>query len=174
MDNVYTIHNSAIRHEACKVYLHTHPEFQPDCVSPVEVFDNSEKHVISKNQTNVIESLIGRYVRRKVENFICGEDLGTEITPRCGSCRCGKCPVVGHTYSSKEQQELMLIRENLEYDIAHQCWVKSYPWLVDPSTLPNNYHAAPLRKTEQTLSKDKQWMETDGGYAGGYAGWQCC
>ena len=77
VDNVYTIHNSAIKHEVCKVYLHTHPEFQPDCVSPVEVFDN-------------------------------------------------------------------------------------------------NYHAGPLRKTEQTLSKDKQWVETDGGYAGGSAGWQCC
>ena len=57
---VKTIHNSAIKHEAYKVYLHTHPEFQPDCVSPVEVFDKSEKHVISKNQTDVIESLIGR------------------------------------------------------------------------------------------------------------------
>ena len=96
-----------------------------------------------------------------MENFICGEDLGTEITPRCGSCRCGKCPVVGHTYSFKEEQEKS-IHENLEYDVAHQCWVTSYPWLVDPSTLPNNHHAAlaTLRKTEQTLSKDKQWVET--------------
>ena len=60
----------------------------------MEVFDTSEKHVISKNETNVF--LTGRYVRRKVENFICGEDPGTEITPGCGSCRCGMCPVVGH------------------------------------------------------------------------------
>ena len=35
-------------------------------------------------------------MRRKAENFICGEDPGTEITPGCGSCRCGMCPVVGH------------------------------------------------------------------------------
>ena len=97
-----------------------------------------------------------------MSDFICAEDLGTEITPRCGSCRCGKCPVVGHTCSFKEEQDWKLIRENLEYDVAHQCWVTSYPWLVDPSTLPNNYHAAlaTLRKTEQTLSKDKQWVET--------------
>ena len=67
-----------------------------------------------------------------MENFICGEDLGTEITPRCGSC--GKCPVVGHTYAFKEEQELKLIHENLEHDVAHQCLVISYPWLVDPST----------------------------------------
>ena len=122
----------------------------------MEVFDNSEKHVISKTQTNVVESLIGRYVRRKVENFICDEDLGTEITPRCGSCRCGKRPVVGHTYSFKEEHELKLIHENLEYDVAHQCWVISYPWLVDPSTLPKKYQAA----LEQTLSKDKLRAKT--------------
>ena len=55
-----------------------------------------------------------------------------------------------------------MIRENLEYDVAHQCWVTSYPWLDDPSAVPNNYDAAlaTLRKTEQTLSKDKQWVET--------------
>ena len=156
---VKTIHNnSVIQHEAYHVYLHTHPEFQPDCVSPVEVFDNSEKQVISRIKTNVVESFTGRNAGREVENFIFGEDLGTEITPRCDSCRFGKCPVVGHTYSLKEEQELKLIHENLEYDVANQCWVTSYPRLVDPSTLPNNYHAAlaTLRKTEQTLIKDKQ------------------
>ena len=60
------------------------------------MFDNSEKQVISRNQTNVVESFTGRNVGREVENFICGEDLGREITPRCGTCQCGKCPGVGH------------------------------------------------------------------------------
>ena len=95
---VKTIHNSVIKHEAYHAYLQTHPEFQPDCASPVDVFDNSEKQVISRIQTNVVESFAGRNAEREVGNFIFGEDLGTEITPRCGSCRCGKCPVVGHTY----------------------------------------------------------------------------
>ena len=153
-----------IKHEAYHVYLHTHSEFQPDCASPVEVFDNSKKQVSSRIQTNVVESFTGKNAGREVENFIFGEDLGTEITPRCGSCRCccGKCPVVSHTYSLREEQELKLIHENLEYDVANQCWVTSYPWLVDPSTLPNNYYAAfaTLMKTEQTFSKDKQWAET--------------
>ena len=62
---VKTIHNSAIKYDAYHVYLYTHPEFQPDCVSLVEVFDNSEKHVISENQTDVIESLIGRLCQTK-------------------------------------------------------------------------------------------------------------
>ena len=159
---VKTIHNSVIKHEAYHVYLHTHPEFQPQCAFPVELIDNSEKQVISRIQTNVVGSFTGRNAGQEVEDFIFGEDLGTEITPNCGSCRCGKSPVVGHTYSFKEEQELKLIHENLEYDVANQCWVTSYPRLVDPSTLPNNYHAAlaTLRKTEQTLIKDKQWAET--------------
>ena len=100
-------------------------------VFPVEVFDNSEKQIISRIQTNVVEFFTERNVKLK------------------------------------------LIHENLEHDVANQCWVTSYPKLLDPSTLPNNYHAAlaTLRKTEQTLSKDKQWGETYqrqryGGYAG--------
>ena len=113
-------------------------------------------------QTNVAESFTGRNQERQVENFICGEEIGTEITPRCGSCRCGKCPTVGHTYSFKEEQELKLIQENLEYDSVKQCWVTSYPWLVDPGTLPNNYGSAlaTLKSTERTLSKDGRWAET--------------
>lgn len=75
-----TIHNSAIKHEAYHVYLHTHSEFQPDYVSPVEVIDNSEKQVISGTQTYVVQSFTGRNVEREVENFICSEDLGLEIT----------------------------------------------------------------------------------------------
>ncbi|CAH3176303.1 unnamed protein product [Porites lobata] len=63
----------------------------------------NEKQVISRNQTNVVESFTGRNMEREVENFICGEDLGTEITPRCCTCRCEKFPVVGHTYSFKDE-----------------------------------------------------------------------
>ena len=96
---------------------------------------------------------------RSVENFILGEELGTEVIPGCGGCRCGKCPTVGHTYSFKEEQELDIIRKNLEYDESLQCWVTSYPWTVDPNSLPDNYSAAlaTLKKTERTLTKDAIW-----------------
>jgi len=55
-----------------------------------------------------------------------------------------------------------MIQENLAYDHDNQCWTTSYPWLVDPSTLPNNYGAAlaTLKNTERTLSKDDRWAET--------------
>jgi len=35
----------------------------------------------------------------KWDQFIQGENLGTELNVKCGACKCGKCPVVGHTFS---------------------------------------------------------------------------
>ena len=93
---------------------------------------------------------------RSVENFILGKELGAEVVPGCGECRCSKCPIVGHTHSFKEEQELDIIRKNLEYDEAMQCWVTSYQWAVDPNSLPDNHSAAlpTLKKMERTLTKD--------------------
>ena len=53
-------------------------------------------------------------------------------------------------------------QDNLEYDEQNHCWRKGYPWLVDPSSLPDNYNAAlaTLRNTKRTLSRDSEWAET--------------
>ena len=98
-------------------------------------------------------------------SFIVGEELGTESTPKCGSCKCGKCPLPGHSLSFREEQELHLIRSNLEYDQEKKLWVTSYPWLVDPSTLPDNFSAAfaTLKNTEKRLMKDAEWAKSYGG-----------
>ena len=143
------------------MHHYSHPEFEPDCPASVKLVDVSKKHASFRPQTSVAESFTGRTQERQVEKFICGKEIGTEITLRCGSCRCGKCPTVGHTYSFKEEQELKMTRENLEYDSAKQCWVTSYPWLVDPGTLPSNYGSALAtnKNTERTLSKDERWAE---------------
>ena len=97
-------------------------------------------------------------------SFIVGEDLGTESTPRCGNCKCGKCPLPGHSLSFREEQELHLIRSNLEYDKVNQVWVTSYPWLVDPFTLPDNFSAAfaTLKNTEKRIKKDPEWAQSYG------------
>ena len=93
-----TIHNSVIKHEVYHVRHDTHPEFQSDCSDPVTLVDIGEKNTSFRLQTNVAESFTAKNQGHQVENFISGEEIGTEITPRCGSCRCGKCPTVGHTY----------------------------------------------------------------------------
>ena len=93
------------------------------------------------------------------DSFIMAENLGTEILPKCGGCKCGKCPIRGHTYSFKEEQELELINSNLTYDSENERWVTSYPWIVDPQLLPNNYNAAlaTLCNTEKRLLIDPNW-----------------
>ena len=97
-----------------------------------------------------------------VNTFIQGEQLGTETHPKCGACKCGKCPIPGHTYSFKEEQELQLIQSKLRYDALNEVWIAGYPWLVDPSTLPDNYAAAysTLCSTERTLRSDPDWKAT--------------
>jgi len=95
-----------------------------------------------------------------VLKFVNGEELGTEVSPKCGGCKCSKCPILGHTYSFKEEQELRMITNNLVYNEEQRHWSTSYPWLVSPGELPNNYNTAlaTLRSTELTLSKDTKWQ----------------
>ena len=89
------------------------------------------------------------------ENFIVGEELGTSINPKCGSCKCGKCPIPGHDLSFREEQELLMIRSNLKHDSTQKVWTTSYPWIKDPKELPDNYQSAmgTLKGTERSLLK---------------------
>jgi len=93
-----------------------------------------------------------------INRFIEGEELGTQISPLCGACRCSKCPAVGHTYTFEEEQELDLIQQNLRYDSEKQCWFTKYPWIVNPESLPDNYSQAlaMLKSTESRLLKNKE------------------
>ena len=54
-----------------------------------------------------------------------------------------------------------MIQYNLEYDKTNKQFITSYPWLIDPSTLPDNFSSAlvTLRSTERTLAMDKQWSQ---------------
>jgi len=55
----------------------------------------------------------------------------------------------------KEEKELKLIEDGLNYDELNQCWVADYPWIRNPSELPNNMSLAEarLRSTEKRLHK---------------------
>ena len=130
---------------------------KPSCLPPAHFPEDS---VICPNKES--ETLMTRLSEEKVASFIEGEELGTKVKPFCGDCKCRKCPTVGHTFSFREQQELDMIRSNLEYDSEKQCWITSYPWLVHPSQLPDNRNTAvaTLKRTERVLSKDQKWAET--------------
>ena len=47
------------------------------------------------------------------DTFFEGEELGTECQPKCGGCKCGRCPLLGHTLSFKDEQK------NLKKEYLH-------------------------------------------------------
>ena len=62
-------------------------------------------------------------------DFFSSERLGTTIEPKCGACRCGKCPVPGSRFSFREESELKMIEEGLTYDEEQKHWIAKYPYL---------------------------------------------
>ena len=94
-----TIHD--VRHKAETYFasLGTHPEFTRQGLSPESLNENTEIYHCMSNAT---KSKGDRGADSQIENFIRGEELGTETSPRCLS--------VGHTYSFKEEQELKMIQ----------------------------------------------------------------
>ena len=149
------IHEVRARVETYRAQADVHSEFLS--ISTCSSLEKQESY--SSHLSKSVHLTHDKKKERSVKNFILGEELGTEVVPGCGGRRCGKCPTVGHTYSFREEQELDIIRKNLEYDEVLQCWVTGYPWTVDPNGLPDNYRAAlsTLKKTERTLTKDVVW-----------------
>ena len=95
-----------------------------------------------------------------IDEFMLVESLGIQCNPKCGNCKCGSCPIGGKPYSLKEERELKLIENNLEFH--GQYWIAGYPWVKNPSLLPNNFEYAMKRlvSTETSLCRDPIWMST--------------
>ncbi|XP_071519126.1 uncharacterized protein [Panulirus ornatus] len=94
-------------------------------------------------------------VTRRLDDFFSVENLGTCCIPKCGNCKCGKCPLGSNKYSLKEGRELSVITQDLIHDSKTSQWTASYPWIKSPKTLPNNFTACMgrLRATEKRLAK---------------------
>ena len=95
----------------------------------------------------------------EAEDFFKAEQLCTTIEPKCGSCRCGKCPVPGSRYSMREENELKLIEENLRYDEIEKKWVAGYPYLFPRNLLKGSREVAmrSMLATERMLKKNTTW-----------------
>ena len=94
-----------------------------------------------------------------VTAFYDNEALGVACTPKCGSCRCGTCPVGGKQYTLQQERELAMIENGMRLNDG--VWVAKYPWIKNPQELPdNNYSAlAMLKSTEKRLKKDAKLAE---------------
>ena len=89
-------------------------------------------------------------------DFFNTEQLGTIIEPKCGSCRCGRCPIPGSRYSFREETELRLIEEKLTYDDMQNCWILEYPYLFPREALKGSREVAfkSMLQTERSLSRN--------------------
>ena len=97
----------------------THPLIEETSVKP-NLSDVKVLHVMKAN----------------VEDFYNIENLGIECKPRCGGCKCGRCPIGSKEYSIKEERELELIDKNLEYDYQDGRWIAEYPCIKKPFCPP--------------------------------------
>ena len=91
----------------------------------------------------------------KVGDFFDNETLGVECHPRCGGCKCRKCPVGSKSFTLKEERELRLISEGLTHKEYH--WETKYPWVKVLAEPPDNFQAAigMLQNTEKRLLRSK-------------------
>ena len=82
----------------------------------------SGKHLsLRENTKRVITcATINKFVAQPTMiAFFNSESLGVECSPKCGNCRCGKCPLGGMQYNLKEERELAMIEEGLEFKADH-------------------------------------------------------
>ena len=108
-----------------------------------------------------ITSFLSKESVESQRDFFHQEGLGTIVEPRCGSCKCGKCPIPGARFTHQEEGELHLIHGNLKHN--RTCWETEYPFLHPREFLRGTKDAAQkaLLSTERSLKKNGFGEEYD-------------
>ena len=101
--------------------------------------------IISSQQNNDVMIENKPLVQKDLSKFFEIESIGTECLPKCGGCKCGKCPTGGKQYTIRDERELTLIDRGLTHDNESNTWMASYPWIRNPYDLKNNYANAKAR-----------------------------
>ena len=120
-----------------------------------------DKSVLDSLKIPTCSALATKVSLSECSDFLNLERLGTTVEPRCGSCRCGKCPVPGSRFSFREESELKMIEEGLSYDADQKCWVAKYPYLFPRETLKGTKEVAlkSMLATERTLQRKGDWSQ---------------
>lgn len=92
------------------------------------------------------------------------DSIGAACEPKCGGCRCGNCQPGGKEMTLSEERELEIIRRGLTFintddHSSESHWDTKYPWIEDPTSLPNNRSGveATFLRTEKQLKKEPEW-----------------
>ena len=98
-------------------------------------------------------------INKSISDFEDVESLVIEVVPKCGSCRCGSCPIGGKRFTLKEERELTLIESGLMHHEEKCTWEARLSWIRNPCELPDNRMVAlaVLKATEKRLLKNQNY-----------------
>ena len=104
---------------------------------------------------------------REFLDYFKEEVIGVECVPKCGGCKCGKCPSGTKEKSIKDEEEYQKFQSLMHLDKVGTeddpgpYWVSSLPWNIDKETLVDNKAAVlgVMNSTKRKLDKDPTWKE---------------
>ena len=98
-----------------------------------------------------------------LNQFEASENLMLKVEPKCGACKCQKCPVPGSLYTFQGQKELDIIKKNLKYNHEEGRWYSSLPWKYEDARqrLPRTDSLATktMLSVEKGLAKKMEWAQ---------------
>ena len=97
---------------------------------------------LKENTRKLVQHVTVNHAQVRIEDFYTMENLRVECKPKCGSCKCGRCHPGGKDMSLKDEREYKLIEDYLVYLPEKKKWIAGYPWIRDPTELPDNRPAA--------------------------------
>ena len=75
-------------------------------------------------------------VKKPSVDFFTAEGFGVQVPPKCNNCKnCKECNFERTQMSRVEQNELTIIKNNLQLDPTECCWTTEYPYKEDPMIL---------------------------------------
>ena len=104
---------------------------------------------------------------REFLDYFKEEAIGVECVPKCGGCKCGKCPTGAKQMSIKDEEEYEKFQSLMHLDSVGTeddpgpYWVSSLPWNIDKDTLVDNKAAVlgVMNSTRRKLDRDPTWKE---------------
>ena len=134
--------------------------------NPTKMEDKPSLHLISGEISHIDKIGLSREdgLKEALDQFYNLDGLGIHFTPRCGGCKCGKCPLGSKKCSIKEEKELQMIEDGLSYDQLKKEWTATYPRVRNLEELPNNLPSA-IRRLQ---SLERRLLRTGKDYAEAY------
>ena len=104
---------------------------------------------------------------REFLDLLLEDNIGVDCHPKCGGCRCGRCPTGAKPMSLQDEREYVKFRDNLIYDEKGveddpgPYWRTKLPWNIDKMELADNKPAVlgVMNATKRRLQKDPSWED---------------